>query len=391
MSVDAPELRTSRPYRVLFISSWPQVSGAERSLLDLLAHLSQEVITPLVLLPHGGPIEQELHRLEVPYRKVPYEWWLARRNWLPIFAYRLIRTAFFFPRLVNEVRRLRPDLVYTNSLVIPEGAVLAALLRKPHIWHVREAVEGNETLGGPLPPSLIFRIVPRVSARVIAISESVRSQFPLQARKSVKVIYNGVELSTQDSREGRTARMSEGHAQLAVVGTLSEAKGQLDAIKAIELLRDEFTGISLSIVGDGTPAYRKVLERYVYAHGLATHVSFLGHVKDPTPVLRASDLLLMPSKKEAFGRITIESLAVGTPVVGTDAGGTPEILGRGGGVLVPPGRPDLMAAAVRDLLRSPNRLETLRSEALKTAEFFSIQRTAALVQDEIVDVIEGGK
>ncbi len=62
MSVDAPKLRPSQPYRVLFISNSAQLAGAERSLLGLLAHLDREVITPLVLLPHGGSVEQEGRR-----------------------------------------------------------------------------------------------------------------------------------------------------------------------------------------------------------------------------------------------------------------------------------------------------------------------------------------
>lgn len=380
----------ARPYRVLFVAHSAQLAGAERSLLDLLSHLDRNIVTPVVLLRESGPVEQELGRLGVCYRKVPYEWWIAQRNWLPVFVYRLARTAFFFPRLFNEVRKLQPDLIYSNSVVIPEGAVLAVLLRKPHIWHIREILESNETLNGPIPATLIFRAVLRFSKRVVATTESVRAQFPLQPRKRVQVVYDGVKVDNEvDSNQiDKPVQIPNEHVKLALVGTLSAAKGQLDAIKAVELMRDEFPRIELSIVGSGKLAYRKELEQYIEAHRLEEHVSLLGYMDDPASVFRASDLSLVPSMSEGFGRVTVESLAAGTPVVGTDAGGTREILQHGGGVLVPPGRPDLLAQAVADLLRSPERLKILKSEARSVAERFSMERSATLIQNELVSVLK---
>lgn len=377
------------PYRVLFVSHSAGLAGAERCLLDLLRHIDRLRITPFVLLPERGPIEQELQQIGVSYRVVRYEWWLAQRNWLPIFGWRVLRSLVSFPRLLLIARRVSPDLVYTNSLVVPEGAILAALLRRKHIWHVREIVAGNETLSGPLPLEFILRATLRLSSRVIAISESVRSQYPADIRDRVLTIYDGVDLPAGCSAARRHDCPPAGAIELAVIGTLSEAKGQLVAVETVRQLLETIPAISLAIIGAGKPAFQRRLSSYVEEHGLTAQVRLTGPIQDVTSVLDTTDILLMPSRAEAFGRVTVEALGAGVPVVGTNTGGTAEILSHGGGVLVPPGRPDLMAAAVRDLLNSPDRLTDFRRQARRTAERFTAARNAELVQREVLAVIAG--
>lgn len=96
-----------------------------------------------------------------------------------------------------------------------------------------------------------------------------------------------------------------------------------------------------------------------------------------------ADLLLLASRAETYGMVVTEALARGVPVVATDVGGVREALG-GGGVLVPPGDADALAAALRSWLTSPEHRATLRAAAReRRASLSGWDRTAALVADAL--------
>jgi glycosyltransferase involved in cell wall biosynthesis len=115
----------------------------------------------------------------------------------------------------------------------------------------------------------------------------------------------------------------------------------------------------LTIVGDG-PA-RASLEEMAARCGIGEHVSFEGFQADVAPYLRASDLLVMPSRTESMPMALIEAAASGLPVVASNVGGIPEIVTSGkNGVLVPPDSPSALSAAIAEVAVD---LERFRREA----------------------------
>lgn len=374
----------SGPVRVLFVSHSAELAGAEQSLLGWLKRLDRDRFEPTVLLPAHGPFEDRAHALGVPTVRARYSWWIANRNGPLPFLARFWWSVLNMPALIRAARRLDPDVIHTNSLVVPQGAVLAKILGVPHIWHIREVLP-NSTLNTPLPRDLLLSLVLRLSSSVIAVSESSRSIFRGLHGSHVSVVYNGVEQSAEAREDhDRVVRIARGAIRLAVVGTMTPVKRTLDAIKAVAILREYFPGAQLSVVGRGQPPYERTLRRYVVSHGLEGYVAFLGHRDDVSAILAGSDLLVMPAWPEAFGLVTIEALSVGTPVIGANTSGTAEILRHGGGVLVEPGRPDLIAEAVRVLLSAPERYFQLRMEAQTAARAFSIEREVTSIEEEIL-------
>ncbi len=96
-----------------------------------------------------------------------------------------------------------------------------------------------------------------------------------------------------------------------------------------------------------------------------------------------TDLLVLASRAETYGMVVTEALARGVPVVATDVGGVREALG-GGGVLVPPGDAEALAAALRAWLTSPAHRDSLRAAAReRRASLTGWDRTAALVADAL--------
>jgi GT2 family glycosyltransferase/glycosyltransferase involved in cell wall biosynthesis len=375
--------------RVLFVGHSAQLAGAEQSLLRLLARLNRERFEPIVLLPETGPFEDRARDVGVRTVRARYSWWIANRNGPLGFFARFWWSVLNMPALIRTARTVKPDIIYTNSLVVPQGAFLAKFLGVPHIWHVCELLS-HPTLNTPLSRDFVLSLVVRLSSSVVVVSESSGRQFDGTRGARVRVIYNGVEQLTEvDRDQDRARRMADGAIRLAVVGTLSRAKRTLDAIKAVEILRESFPAVHLAVVGGGIAAYERSVKRYVASHGLEGNVDLLGQREDVLRILSESDLLLMPAWPEAFGLVTVEALSVGTPVVGASTTGTAEILSHGGGILVEPGRPELIADAVRQLVSTPEIYIDARRQAHSAARAFSIEREVKLIEQEIIRVLRG--
>lgn len=113
-----------------------------------------------------------------------------------------------------------------------------------------------------------------------------------------------------------------------IVGRIDPKKGQLYALKATQLLSEY--KFKLVIVGEETPDaprnYLREIKEFIALNQLEQKIIFLPFQKNPMEVFNAFDWTLMTSDSETFGMVTIESMAQGTPVIGSNAGGTIELL-----------------------------------------------------------------
>ncbi len=132
------------------------------------------------------------------------------------------------------------------------------------------------------------------------------------------------------------------------VGRLARQKNYPLLVDAMAKLRDE-TNLRLIVIGEGPD--RDVLQEQIERLGLVERIDLHGLDTNPYPTMAGADLLILPSEEEAFGLVVVEALACGIPVVATDCAGPRAILRDGGGVVVPRGDSDALAAAVLDVVR----------------------------------------
>jgi glycosyltransferase involved in cell wall biosynthesis len=153
--------------------------------------------------------------------------------------------------------------------------------------------------------------------------------------KKIHVIPSGVDFSnvvnTSKNNSRRQLGLSEDAFLFGLVGRIDPQKGQLLAVKALNNIPDE--NVKLVIVGERTKDeasdYEKELLNFIETKKLESRVIFLPFQQNPFLVFNALDWTLMTSKAETVGMVTIESMAQGTPVIGSNAGGTVEILSNG--------------------------------------------------------------
>jgi glycosyltransferase involved in cell wall biosynthesis len=259
-------------------------------------------------------------------------------------------------RLVADViqaGRHAPDVVYANQYLDSFFArLLAWRFHRPLVCHLR------------LPPPDIFCAQYRWGmggpVRLIAISNQTRDDYVARGFRPdrIDVVHNGIavgEWQTPLTRADARSRLGLDAAAFLVLcaGRLHPGKGIDVVIDALALLPPD---AQLLIAGrefdDGrTVPYEPRLKEQAAARGVDARCHFLGHVPGLAELYHAADVTVLASViSEAFGRTVIESMACGTPVVASNAGGIPEILtGEFEQYLVPVGDHRALAARLQSL------------------------------------------
>jgi glycosyltransferase involved in cell wall biosynthesis len=184
----------------------------------------------------------------------------------------------------------------------------------------------------------------------------------------------GVDLQAFARPSPYVAWNGEGPAIIVSVGRLNFVKGHQDAIEAIGILRRRGVPAQLRICGEdeqGGDGFRRTLHAQIDAAGLDGHVVLLGAVSEARvrSELAQAHAFVLASHHEPLGVAIMEAMALGAPVVATDAGGVPELIEAGAdGVLVPPKAPDLLADAVQRLLNDPDRARRIAAAGRRKVE-----------------------
>lgn len=342
--------------RVLYADHTTRVSGAQRSLIELLRGLPDGV-EPVLASPRG-PLQEAVAADGIQHLPIR-----ATAGSLKLHPIHTSRALYEFAAIARELRRaahhVGADLMHSNTL---QAGIAGGLARragvKPLVVHVRDC----------LPQSRAGRAVRgwigSTADELIAISRYTADCFG--PRASV-VIPNAVDLERFDPAriDGGALRtelgISADASVLAVVAQITPWKGQRDAIEALALVRQTHPDAQLLIAGEtkftfaatryDNVAYLAELEALVAERGLGDAVHFLGERDDAASVMAATDVLLVPSWEEPFGRTIIEAMALGIPVVATNIGGPREIIEDGvDGLLLPPEQPHRWGAEIAVLL-----------------------------------------
>jgi D-inositol-3-phosphate glycosyltransferase len=261
--------------------------------------------------------------------------------------------------------------------------VLSQRWRVPfvHTFHTLGRVKNAATAPGESPEPH-WRLVGE--ERVTAAANRLVVPTPVEARQLVEmyaaapsrieVIEPGVDTDRFKPGDRRAARAVAGARSrflLVFAGRLQPLKGPDVAVRSLATLRHRRPDLDVELLVVGGPSGPAAsgpgqLAELARAEGVGDRVRFL----PPQPqdrlavILRAADLLLVPSRSESFGLIALEAQACGTPVVATRVGGLSHAVGDGTtGVLVPSRDPGDWAAALARLLTRPRRLEGMRLAA----------------------------
>ncbi|HHM04773.1 MAG TPA: glycosyltransferase family 1 protein [Gammaproteobacteria bacterium] len=324
-----------RKQNILFISHDSGLYGAQRSLLDLLRTMNRDQCAVRVVLPCDGALAGELKGIGVPVDFRPVVHWVPSRMMFGR-GYRRRFVCGLKDRvwgICGLIERYGIDVVYTNTVTVIEGALAARTARKAHIWHLREHVEHNEELKPLLPPWLCYKAVDRLSRAVVVNSESLRCAVNryIGMARAVKV-YNGVDCRGSDFGLDPSTRLKSqlglgvGDSAVIFIGAIHPRKGLGFLVSVAGLVKTMGLRVRFLIVGDGDEPYVNALKKRICEQGLDNVFCFLGQRNKIGRYLAVSDVLVLTSNQEPFGRVLIEAMAAGKPVVATRSGGPEEIV-----------------------------------------------------------------
>ncbi len=321
--------------RVLFITHYAELYGANLSLLNLIEGLDRYGIQSHVISPEQGDLLPELARRGVRAAVLPFEWWVSSRRTVTGSVARLFRNVRRLRSLAGQAAHWGCDLVYSNSSVFAIGAMLAAKLRLPHVWHFREFGRRDYGLLPDFGP-LMFRLASRTADATIFVSHALRRAFlGVMTPANSHVIYNGVatEVVFDDRRRAAEALHGRRHPfTFVLVGRFRASKGQAVAIRAFAQVAARHPTARLLLVGGsgatGEQDYFDRCRALASELAVADRVEFWGYVPDPERAFLEGDVALMCSRNEAMGRVTAEAMSACRPVIGFDSGGTSELYGR---------------------------------------------------------------
>lgn len=378
-----------QPVRVLFVDHDWRLSGGERDLVDLIRGFPRAAVEAHVALPAEGPLADALRAegatvhlidMQEDLRRVS-RWDLATS---PLLAARFAANAGASAlRLARLARRVAPDVVHSNSMKAHVLAVPAAMyIRRPLVWHVRDILEPGwlrrafTALGGTS------------ASAILCISQAVASSMlGTRAEPKLRVVYNGVRPTTPTDDAVDSARRQLGAGAddivVGIVGQIAHWKGQDVLISAAEILSRDLPEARFAVVGDclfpeNESEYADGLRHQAARLGIEDRVVFAGQIEPIEPVMAALDVLVHASRlPEPFGRVVVEAMSLGTPVITTDIGAGPELVPEGAGAIVPPDDPPALAAAVRRIAPDRASAGSHAAAARDAAAGFDIGSTAA--------------
>ncbi len=369
--------------KILFLDQSGQLGGAELCLADLAAYYRD---TCLVCTFAPGPFPQRLSKQKISVDVLAERSLNFQKQSGTAQAVKSVKQLW---PLIAQVSRLSAhyDCIYANTqkaLVV--GAIASFFSRRPFVYHLHDIVSPEHF--SAINRRIIVTLANR-AALVIANSQSSRDAFVQAGGKAdrLHVVYNGFHLKTYADcidnvgQERKTALRSElapvkapteNNKDSFVVGhfsRLSPWKGQHVLVEALQHCPDDVTAVFVGDALFGEQNYVQQLHQQIKNLKLEHRVKFLGFRSDVPQLMVACDLIAHTSiAPEPFGRVIVEAMLCGRPIVAAAAGGALEIVEHDQtGWLTPPGDARKLADVIKAVYCQPEKAEAIAKQGQTTA------------------------
>lgn len=333
-------------YNILFISHERKMGGANHSLVELvkgLQDLGNNV--SVVVLYRGCPIDKKLREMGIQTFPCFFGWWQQPKDWPYMFKllFRLLHwlQKISVVRLSQYVKKNYIDIIHSNSSVIDIGAQTAARTGCKHVWHFREYGEADYRLEYMYGKDTSMSYVYKNSDIIIFISNALYESYKkfLDDKKSC-IIYDGIVSDKMDKLESDIPARKEEESKrtftFLVTGNISPGKNQGLVVEAVNVLINQigidshrfqvyFAGSTTSLTE--SKRYMREMQSYISQKGL-NNLFFVGYVKDMACLRSEVDAEIIPSRSEAYGRVTLEAMLSHNLVIASDSGSNPELVGK---------------------------------------------------------------
>lgn len=370
--------------KVLYITNYGTMYGANKSLYNMICLLKKDYgVEPYVLASGGGPIIDLCEKSDIKCFCDDFRISAIDENTKHKSIRKMTRRIMRYKEFMNFAKKIEKlgiqfDIIHSNSSIFDIGLFLSQYWRVPHVWHIREFAKEDYGLESIFTQKEILKKY-RLSDAVIAISDAIKNRI-ISYGEGIRTyrIYNGIHVCEEYEKK----YCDDGIVKFCIVGSIKEQKGQLDCVKACNLLKQKnIDDFKLYIVGGTGGVYSKEIEKYIENHPkIKDNIVFTGYCDQVDDLLKNMDVGIMASYEEAFGRVTVEYMANYMPVIGTNTGGTPEILTKDGRFFKPTDFVQL-SNHMEDLMNHKEKLKVEGKRSRRIAEKFSRENNAKEIYD----------
>ncbi len=320
------------------------VGGAETLLLDILQVARQRGHEPHIAYFTPGPLGPKMQALAESTTQ------LSRRG---------LKDPLAFWRTLRLIRRLQPDVVHTHltksDLVGQVAARLAATKRRIVTLHNTDQWRQKSAFAA------VYWLATAGAHYFVAVSDKVadhaRTTQSVIADRLI-VVPNGVDLARFGAVQPLDTDVQGRPFHFAIIGRLQPQKDHSTFLRAARILSRQRPDARFIVIGDGP--LRAALEDDARRLGLDAQVRFTGNQSDMIAALSGSDALVLSSAWEGLPMALLEAMAAARPVVATAVGEIPLVLRHEtDGLVVPPGQPESLAAAMQTLIDDPARARAM--------------------------------
>jgi len=301
---------------------------------------------------------------------------------------------FTINRLKDEIRERETDVVVANfNKDLRIGGLAAWLAGNTQVvWSVGLNITKD---------NLVHRVLtPKLLDRVVVPSHSLKEQITRHGyvnKELVDVVPIGIE-DRLIRRDGNSRKRLRGKYKLPVdcrvaltVGRLVTQKGHVHLVEAIPRILERCMDFFFVFAGDGP--LEESLRRQAEGLGIEKHVLFGGMIEDLACEWSGADVMIHPSIEEPFGIAVLEGMRAGLPIVASDVGGIPEVVGQDeAAILVSPGQPYEIASAVVSLMSSTQAMSEYGERGrARYVRLFAVDRMCDRLEKVLLSVIEAGQ
>lgn len=387
---------------ILLLAHEKNLGGASKSLVTLAGELQERGHNVLVVTPfRSGQVYNELKKRNIPMKQIFFTWWVFSEDWSIIYklAFRIFYFLEWIPvwRLVKLVRKKKIQIIHSNSSVIDVGVRAAQKAEVPHVWHYREFRDFYhfQYISGQKKSKEFMRKMPGTA---VFISKNLCDYYKAEIpEKKRRVVYNGIpqqflykKYMGENEKSGDTVRF-------LTAGNFHRNKRQDLAIKACGILyKKGYRNFKLYIAGavanmEESRKYESEL-RELAQKAAPDFIEFIGYVSDMITMRKNTDVELVCSDLEAFGRVTVEAMMSSNPVIASDSGANPElVIDSENGYLFAAGDEQQLAEKMQKFLDCPELMYSMGKRAYEYAarEFPSAANTKHMLE-LYEELIQGG-
>jgi len=375
----ADESRKIMTLKVLQLCCSPNKGGLELYFANICNALKDEVQVLAVIAP-DSKLQPLIHtEITTLPKKVHY---------LPLFAAK---------KLASIIDKRDIDVIHLHWNKDLTLAVLAKLCskRKPKLVITRHMK--FPVMKDGLLHRFLYKHINHIMAITKTMAFDLKRFIPDDVRPDISVNYLGIDsvspFTDEEVSKTRTLYDAENkHFLIALVGRIDADKGHDLLLEALAIAKARGLPFKVLVVGHPMQeSYLQGLKERVKAQGLQDKMLFLGFVDEPRCLMQACDVLVLATIEETFGLVLIEAMSVGTPVIGSNRGGVPEIIeDKYTGLLFESCDSQSLFEALETLYLNPEQAKAYASQAcIKVQEKFDANTHIQTLLNTLKEVANG--